>query len=241
MTQSPTPVTLITGTRKGLGYAMAQHYCALGHHVVGCSRQPLPPDHTLPNTYTHVTLDITDEVAVKALFSQLKQQHGRLDNLINNAGIAAMNHSLLTPMSQVQAVLNTNVFGTFLVAREAAKLMQRNKPTGGRIINMATVATPLHLAGEAIYAASKAAVVTLTQIMAKEFAPFGITVNAVGPTPIATDLIKGVPVAKLEALVAQQAIPRMGTATDVLNVIDFYLQPASAFITGQVLYLGGVS
>jgi 3-oxoacyl-[acyl-carrier protein] reductase len=235
------PVTLITGTRKGLGYAMAQYYCNLGHHVVGCSRQPLPNDHTLPDTYTHFTVDITEEVAVKAMFSQLKQHHGRLDNLINNAGIAAMNHSLLTPMSQVQAVLQTNVFGSFLMAREAAKLMQRNQPMGGRIINLSTVATPLHLAGEAIYAASKAAVVSLTHIMAKEFAPFNITVNAVGPTPIATDLIKGVSVAKLEALLAQQAIPRMGIAEDVLNVLDFYLQPASQFITGQVLYLGGVS
>ncbi len=95
--------------------------------------------------------------------------------------------------------------------------------------------------GEAIYAASKAAVTTLTQILAREFAPFGITVNAVGPTPIKTDLIAGVPREKLDALVARQAIPRFGRIEDVANVVDFFLRDESAFVTGQVVYLGGVS
>src|SRR5215210_6311223 len=110
----------------------------------------------------------------------------------------------------------------------------------GRIINFTTVATPLKLEGEAVYAASKAAVINFTQIIAGELAPFGITVNAVGPTPISTDLIKSVPPEKIERLVERQAIKRLGELRDVSNVIDFFIRPESDFITGQVVFLGGV-
>ena len=188
--------------------------------------------------YKHYEADVSDEKAVLQIFSGIRKEYGRLDNLINNAGIASMNHTILTPLSSVHSVLNTNVVGTFLFCREAAKLMQKNKY--GRIVNFATVATPLKLEGEALYAASKAAVVTLTQILAREFADLGITVNAVGPTPIKTDLIRGVPQAKMDSLLSRQAIREYGTFEDVSNVIDFYLMPESRFVTGQVIYLGGV-
>jgi 3-oxoacyl-[acyl-carrier protein] reductase len=229
------PVTLITGTRTGIGRGLAEHYARRGHRVVGCSRGEC--DWSVEN-YTHVVADVTDEPAVKRLFADVRKKHGRLDHLINNAGVAAMNHSLLTPMATVQSVLATNVMGTFLFCREAAKLM---KAAGrGRIVNLTTVAVPLKLEGEAIYVASKAAVLSLTEVLARELASFGITVNAVGPVPIETDLIRGVPKDKIERLVARQAIPRLGTVEDVANVIDFYLSERSGFVTGQSLFLGGV-
>jgi len=228
-------VTLITGTRKGIGKHLVEHYIKRGHIVVGCSRGL--PDWTIQG-YKHYEADVSDEKAVLQIFSGIRKEYGRLDNLINNAGIASMNHTILTPLSSVHSVLNTNVVGTFLFCREAAKLMQKNKY--GRIVNFATVATPLKLEGEALYAASKAAIVTLTQILAREFADLGITVNAVGPTPIKTDLIRGVPQAKMDSLLSRQAIREYGTFEDVSNVIDFYLMPESRFVTGQVIYLGGV-
>lgn len=234
MTQNK--VTLITGTRKGIGRTLAEHFVKQGHMVVGCSRSPI--DFELPN-YKHILADVADEKAVSGIFTFIRKEFGRLDNLINNAGIASMNHSLLTPLSTVEKVLSTNFVGTFLFCREAAKLMRRNKV--GRIVNFTTVAVPLRLDGESVYASSKAAVGTLTEILAKELGSFGITVNAIGPTPIDTDLIRAVPKEKINDLLLKQSIQRMGTVDDVINVIDFFLSDRSSFITGQKIYLGGVS
>lgn len=228
-------VILITGTRKGIGKYLAEYYVAKGYQVIGCSRSPI--DWKLDG-YEHFIADVADEVAVKKLFKNVRLKYERLDYLLNNAGIASMNHVMITPLKTVQNILNTNVIGTFLFCREAAKLMSKNK--FGRIVNFSTVATPLKLEGEAIYAASKAAVISLTEIMAREFSAFNVTVNAVGPTPIDTDLIKNVAQDKMQRLVNRQAIMRKGKEKDVANVIDFYLKIESDFITGQNIFLGGV-
>ena len=230
------PVIVITGTRKGIGRHLALHYLGRGFRVVGCSRQPADLED---DGYWHHCLDVGSESAVRRLLAEVRERLGGLHVLINNAGVAAMNHALLTPMETVRSVLETNVTGTFLFCREAAKLL-RLEPHA-RIVNVTSVAVPLGLEGEAIYAASKAAVETLTRVLARELAPLGITCNAVGPTPIDTDLIRSVPRAKIDRLLACQAIPRLGQPADVANVIDFFLRPESDFITGQVIYLGGVS
>lgn len=231
----PSPVTLITGTRKGIGRFLAEHYVRQGHQVVGCSRGEA--DFSLEG-YSHHVVDVSDEQGVRQLFAEVRRKYDRIDHVINNAGIASMNHSLLTPAATVQNVLNTNVLGTFLFCREAAKAMKNRKY--GRIVNLTSVAVPLKLEGEAAYVASKAGVISLTQVLAREFADFGITVNAVGPGPIETDLIRSVPKAKIDQLLSRQAIRRLGTVDDVANVIDFYLRPESGFITGQCVFLGGV-
>ena len=227
---------VITGTRKGIGKEMAEHYIAEGWQVVGCSRGEGSIEH--PH-YQHFALDVSDEDAVIAMARTIKASHGKVDALLNNAGIASMNHALLTPASTVNRILQTNVVGTFLFCREMSKLMRRTN--NGRIINFTTVAHPLNLEGEAIYAASKAAVESLTRILARELAELKITVNAIGPTPIETDLIRGVPQKKMDALLARQALGRMGEVRDVINAVDFYLRGESDFITGQVLYLGGIN
>jgi len=228
-------VVLITGTRKGIGRCLVDHFVRKGMLVEGCSREPL--DWALEH-YTHHAVDVADEGQVKAMLSSIQRRHARLDIVINNAGIASMNHILLTPADTVDRIMATNFRGTFLVCRESAKLMQRRRY--GRIVNLATVAVPMRLEGEAIYASSKAAIVTLTQILAYELAPFGITCNVVAPTPIATDLIRHVPPEKIQRIVDRLAIKRLGCCGDVTNVVDFFVKPESDYITGQVIYLGGV-
>lgn len=230
------PITLITGTRKGIGRYLAQYYVNKGHIVIGCSRSKA--DWEIKNYY-HFEADVADEMAVKTIFSFIRKKFSRLDHLINNAGIASMNHVMLTSNKTVADIFNTNVMGTFLFSRESAKIMALNRY--GRIVNFTTVATPLKLEGEAIYAASKAAIHSFTEVMAREVADLNITINSVGPTPIDTDLIRSVPKEKMDRLIARQAIVRKGLESDVANVIDFYLQKSSEFITGQNIFLGGVS
>ena len=230
------PVILITGSRKGLGRALAEHFLAQGWNVAGCSRKP--SDLTHP-AYRHFELDVADETAVAAMVRAVVTEFGSLDALVNNAGIASMNPIALTPASTVRGILDTNVTGTFVVLREGAKSMMRAKT--GRIVNLSTVAVPLSLEGECAYAASKAAVESITRVAAREFGPYGVTVNAVGPTPVDTDLIRAVPKDKIAALISRQAIPRMGTPADVINLVEFFLRPESSFVTGQIVYLGGVS
>ena len=115
---------LITGSRKGIGRNLVEHYTSLGYQVIGCSRNEA--DYSISN-YKHYCLDVCDEKEVKKMFSLIRKTYGCLDILINNAGIASMNHALLTTLDTVNKILNTNVVGTFLFCREAAKLMQKKK------------------------------------------------------------------------------------------------------------------
>ncbi|MEN8220526.1 MAG: SDR family oxidoreductase [Pseudomonadota bacterium] len=229
-------VFIITGTRKGIGKQLAEYYLSQGHIVIGCSRGSASIEH---ENYEHFSLDVSDESAVKKMGRAVKKAHKRIDVLLNNAGIAAMNHIITTPYTQAKTVFDTNFFGTFLLTREVAKVMIKQK--SGKIVNYSTVAVPLRLKGEAIYAASKAAIENFTQVSAHELGEFGITVNAIGPTPVPTDLIKNVPQDKLDILLDKQAIRRFGKFEDILNVINFFIDDKSHFVTGQVIYLGGVT
>lgn len=228
------PVLLITGTSRGIGRGMAEYFAANGYCVAGCSRSDPGPEAAGFHQYR---ADVSDEIQVRKLVRAVIADFSRLDGLVNNAGAAAMNHLLLTPISALDRVLSANLRSTFLASRECGKIMAARG--GGRIVNFSSVAVPLRLAGEAVYAASKGAVETLTRIMARELAPSGITCNAVGPPPIATDLIRGVPPAKINAILQQLAIPRLAEIQDVINAVEFFLRPQSSMITGQVLYLGG--
>jgi len=229
-------VFLITGSSRGIGRELCEYYLNLGHRVAGCSRSSSDLDHT---GYTHFSFDVSDEKAVKNMVRETIKKYKHIDVLLNNAGIASMNPLMLTPYKTAISIFNTNFFGTFLFIREVGKAMIRQKK--GRIVNFSTVATPLRLEGEAIYAASKASVVSLTEIAARELAPHFITVNAIGPTPTPTDLIRSVPKDKMDSLVNLQAVKRLGTIQDITNVIDFFVDEKSDFITGQTIYLGGVN
>jgi 3-oxoacyl-[acyl-carrier protein] reductase len=227
---------LVTGASRGLGLALVEHFVAMGDRVIGCSSQPgsaEPPGHQ------HLRADVTSDAEVGQLFTKVRAELGGLDVLINNAGIASMNPVALTPADRARHVVDVSVLGTFLCSRAALRLLRSS--SSPRIVNVSSVAVPLRLEGEAVYAAAKAAVESFTRVMAKEVGPLGITCNAVGPCPVPTKLTKAVPSEKMAALIARQAIPRWGTTADVVNVVEFFLNPASGMVTGQVVYLGGIS
>ena len=229
-------VMVITGTSKGVGRYLAEYYLNKKHVVVGCSRFKTDLKH---ENYEHFCVDVADETAVTKMIASVYGTYRRIDYLLNNAGIASMNHSLLTPLSAVEATFKTNVFGTFLFCREVGKIMARRRY--GRIVNFTTVAVPLSVEGEAVYAASKSAVETLTKILAKEFGRYGITCNAIGPSPIKTDLIKNIDNDKIRSLLDKQAIKDFSSFEDVSNVIDFFMSDKSKSVTAQIIYLGGVN
>lgn len=226
-------VILITGARKGIGAYLAQRYTLEGWEVIGCSRKE--PDHRI---YDWKHVDVTSEEDVVRLFRGLWDQYGRLDAVVNNAGVGGRNHVITTPYRAARKIVDTNFIGTFLVTRQAAKLMVG---TGGAIVNFSSVAVPLALEGEAVYAASKAAVEAFTRCAAKELFPLGITVNCVAPGPVDTDLLRSIPTEELHNnVLSRQAAKRFCTVEDVAEAVDSYISSVNLSITGQTLYLGGV-
>jgi 3-oxoacyl-[acyl-carrier protein] reductase len=181
-------------------------------------------------------MDVTEESAVATIFASLRGSGG-LDILINNAGVSSMNPVALTPLSTARRIVEVNFLGAFLFTRGAVRLLRNSEH--GRIVNITTIAVPLGLEGEAVYAASKGALEVFTRVVAKEVGQFGITCNAVGPAPVDTRLTRQVPPDKIDALIAQQAIRLHAEPRDVINVVDFFLRPESRLVTAQVLYLGG--
>ena len=225
---------LITGTSRGIGKYLTEHYTKK-FTVIGCSRKE---SNYSSSNYTHFCMDVSDEKKVKELFNFIRKKFGRLDYLINNAGKGSMNHSILMPVSVARDILETNVIGTFLFSREAAKIMKNKK--FGRIINFVSFAIPFKLEGEAVYAASKAAIVSLTHVLSREYADFGITVNAIAPPATKTDLIKGVQDVKMKSLLKRQAIHRFGNLHEISYLTDFLIGKKNKMITGQIIYMGGV-
>jgi 3-oxoacyl-[acyl-carrier protein] reductase len=225
---------LVTGASRGIGAYLVRHFLDRGDIVVGCARGAAP---LTDDRYVHVEADVSDEPSVRALFGDVRKRFGGLDVLINNAGMASMNAVALTPFANARDVMMTNFMGTFVVTHAALRLLRSSK--AGRIVNFTTVAVPLRLEGEAIYAASKSAVETFTKIVAREAGAMGITCNAVGPCPIRTRLTDNVPGEKIQRLIDRQAIRRWAEFEDVANVVDFFLRPESGMVTGQVVYLGG--
>ena len=227
---------VITGTHKGIGRSLAEYYLSKGNNVAGCSRHDTDISH--PN-YLHCTADVRSEEQVLSFTKAVREKFGYADALVNNTGVASMNHFLMTPIETAKNIMDVNYFGSIICIRSFFSLLR--KSAHPRIVNFSSVAVPLSLEGELSYASSKAAIESMTKILAKEAANFRITVNALGPCPVETDLIRNVPGSKIQALLERQAIHRFGKFEDIANVIDFYINPASDFVTGQVIYLGGIS
>lgn len=229
-------VILITGTRKGIGRDLAKYYAESSYTVIGCSRGESSLDLA---HYSHYMMDITDEKAVKTLFSDIRRIHGRLDVLINNAGVNhALSPAVLVPFHAAESTMKINFLGSFLMAREAIKIMMKH--SFGRIINFGSMAIKHEEKGEAIYTASKAAVISLTKILAKEVYQYGITCNVVSPAAIKTDLLDNINSEALNNVLKRNAIPELGTTDELIHILNWLIDLQSGKITGQNIYLGGV-
>ncbi len=229
-------VIIITGTRKGIGRDIAIHYAKAGHVVIGCSRGDSSID--IPG-YEHYKIDITDETLVKQFFRELRKKHGKLDILINNAGVNnALSPATLVSFQAAESTIKTNFIGTFLMSRESVKLMM--KFSFGRIINFGSMAVKHEERGEAIYTASKAAIIAFTKIFSKEIYQYGITCNVVSPSAIDTDLMSNIDKDALLNVLKRNAIPEVGQVNELISVLNWLIEDSSAKITGQNIYLGGV-
>jgi 3-oxoacyl-[acyl-carrier protein] reductase len=229
-------VLVVTGARAGLGRHLAEHYLSLGWTVVGCSRQP---SDLLSEHYRHFVCDVSLPAEVSQMFLTVRRELGRVDALINNAGLMMPGLVALQPMLEATEMIGVNLAGAFACTQEAIRLMARRRC--GRIVFVSSVAVPLASAGLGAYAASKAAIEELARVVAREVAPLGVTVNAVGPSIIAGSGMA----AAMPADVVAQTVEASGTGRDVsledvTSVIDFLLSPASRAVTGQTIYVGAV-
>jgi len=229
-------IILITGTTKGIGKYLVEYYVEKGFQVVGCSRGPVDPKF---KNYQHFCLDVCDETKVKQMFGEIQKTYNRLDVLINNAGIASVNHVLLTPLKTVQNILNTNIIGTFLFCREASKLMRKN--SYGRIVNISTIAVPLCTVGTSIYSASKSAIEQFSRVLAKEVSSFGITVNTLGLSIVSrTGMVENLSEDAISEVLEQTILKSWLNFEDVAYAMDFLISEKSKMVTGQTFYIGGV-
>ena len=169
----------------------------------------------------------------------ISKEHRKIDIVINNAAVLTSQYAMILPFSNAVDMVNVNLLGTFFVSREAAKLMRKNG--FGRIINIGSMAASLEPMGDSIYAASKAGINTLANVMAKEFSQYNITCNTIGITAIETDMLNQLPRHKIDEIIAKLPIPRYAVPNDIFNVVDFFASENSSYVTAQVIYLGGIN
>ena len=228
-------VLLVTGSSRGIGRYIAEHYCTLDYTVIGCSRNGGTINHS---NYHHICLDISLEKEIIDLVKCIRQKFKRLDVLVNNAAInPAIVSGALLPYATMEKIFKVNVFAPMLFCREAIKLMLRNK--SGRIINIGSMAAKHEVAGEALYTSTKSALNSYTRVLAKEVIKMGITVNVVAPAAIKTELSAQINQAALAEVLSRNAIGQYGELSDVTNTLDFLIRTESNAITGQIIYLGG--
>jgi len=236
-------VALVTGAARGLGRCIAQTLAAAGAKVACIDVHPESLADTVAairagdGTAEPIACDVTDSNRVGEVVDEVVQLWGALHLLVNNAGITRDNVIIRMKDEQWDAVLNINLRGTFLFTRAAARPMMKNRQ--GRIINVASVSGLMGNPGQANYSASKAGVIGLTRTVARELASRNITVNAVAPGFIATDMTAALGEEILREVRKQIPLGRLGDPQDVADAVLFLASDAASFITGHVLTVDG--
>lgn len=235
-------VALVTGASRGIGRAIALRLAAQGATVIagarGTNAQAVADEIVAAGgRATAVALDITDPASVEAAVAATMAAHQRVDILVNNAGITRDQLMLRMKRDDWDAVLNTNLTGAYTCVQAVLKTMVKQR--AGRIINITSVVGQSGNAGQVNYAASKAGLIGFTKALALEVASRGITVNAVAPGLIETDMTKGISEGAHDEWAAKIPLKRLGTPDDVASAVTFLASDEASYITGQVLAVNG--
>lgn len=231
---------LVTGSGRGIGKAIVQEFVSLGANGVVCDVNQELVDRAVAEIGDRAVgyrADIANRVEVEALLGGISDRFGQLDVLVNNAGVTRDGLMVRMDEKDWDMVLDVNLKGAFLVTKAAARLMMKQRY--GRIINISSVVALTGNVGQANYSASKAGLIALTKSAAKELATRGITVNAVAPGFIETDMTAALPQSARDHLLGKVALKRPGTARDVASVVVFLASEAASYVTGQVVAVDG--
>lgn len=235
---------VVTGGSRGLGRAICLELAAGGANLVFCfagneaaAQETAQACRALGAEVDYLRCNVTDSTQVKELMETAVQRFGRIDILVNNAGITRDGLMLTMKESDFDQVVETNLKGTFLCMKAVARQMIKQRY--GRIINLSSVVGLRGNAGQVNYAASKAGVIGMTKSLAKELASRGVTVNAVAPGFMETDMTAALSEAARAATLAAVPMGRMGTAEDVAQAVAFLASDCAGYITGQVLGVDG--
>ena len=235
---------VVTGGSRGLGRAVCLELAAGGANVVLCyagnenaANETAAACEALGAKVLAVRCDVADSAQVKALMGEALKVFGRIDILVNNAGITRDGLLMMMKETDFDDVINTNLKGAFLCMKAVARTMMKQRY--GRIVNLSSVVGLRGNAGQVNYAASKAGVIGMTKSLAKELASRGVTVNAVAPGFMETDMTAAMPEAAKTATLAAIPMGRMGAAEDVAKAVAFLASEEAGYITGQVVAVDG--
>jgi len=237
-------VALITGASRGIGRKIAERFALKGANIglnyLHNDKLAHELKHDLESQGAKVLLlkgDVSQKAYVEKMFKEFVEAYGRVDIVVNNAGITKDKILLRMNYEDFDTVIKTNLYSTYLVTQAAAKLMLKQR--WGRIINISSVVGLKGNIGQANYAASKAAIIGFTKAVALELASRGITVNAVAPGYIQTDMTEALDVKVKEALISAIPAQRLGTTDDVASIVMFLASEEAGYITGQTIVVDG--
>ncbi|WP_300984710.1 3-oxoacyl-ACP reductase family protein [Methanospirillum sp.] len=237
-------VVLVTGGGRGIGKAIALRCADEGAIVVitwvsheNSATEVVNEIVKRNGQAIAVRADVKDEEDVKSVIGKIKSDCGKLDVLVNNAGIMRNNLLLMTKTDEFDSLVATNCKGPFLFSRAAAKIMLKQK--SGRIINISSVVGVYGSKGQSVYSATKSFLIGFTKSLAKELGPLGITVNAIAPGFIDTDLIQDIRQEVREDLISHIALGRIGTPDDIAKTAIFLASDLGSYVNGQVIGVDG--
>ena len=237
-------VVLVTGASRGIGKAIALLAAENHAHVIinynkngKGAAELVDMIHGKGFSASMIKADISSEDEVKDMFSSIKEKHSKIDVLVNNAGLMRNSLLALTSTELFDHTIDVNLKGTFLCTRYASNMMRKQR--SGRIINISSIVGLQGCEGQAVYSASKAAVIGFTRSVAKELGRYGITVNAIAPGLIETDLIKDIKPDIREKMLSNISLGRIGTSEDVAKVVLFLSSDLASYVSGSVIAVDG--